>query len=338
MKFRFKPILPDLPENLKWILEGSRIYIDPAYFPFSCAEQLNVLPLLIDKILVFEPSKENLKTWNYPFEMFSSLVEEQVFVPIFLDKNDEVPYRICIYREDLMPNELFFGEYEKAIDEDLNDSTFIQIAESMNLDPDIMAFSLNWDLIVAQILKSPILTTERLGALWLYKFQKMIYEINSITKIPESVKKSNILKSFFYRTIERLPSDLTVDEILEFRSDKAAREFRNWLSNEINKIMGMSKVTEVSFDEELYRDFTDLLDAYKDRINLVSCTITAIVAAIVGILAGPLASLPPIIGPLFFPKLVKAFWKKYGPNNWIFLMLELKNKTRKFNHRLEKHK
>jgi len=328
MKFRFEPILPDLPKNLRWVFEGSRLYIDPSYSPVNHAEQLNILPLLIDNILVFEPTEENLKTWNYSFEKFSSLVEKRVFIPLFLNKEEAIPYKTCIFREDLIPNELFFGEYDKAIDADLRDSEFVRIAESQDLDSDVMAFSINWDLIVCQILRSPILTIDSLESLWRYKFQKTIYDIDAVSEIPESLKRSNVLQGFFYRSIERLPRDLSVDEILEFRSDRSATEFRKWFSNEIKKVMRMSTVTEVSIDEELLRGFNELLDKYKDKINLVSGTVTGVVAAVIGIFAGPLASLPSVGGPLVFPQIIKALWRKFGPNNWIFLMLKMKKKRR----------
>jgi len=326
MKFRFEPILPDFPENMRWIYEGSKLYLDPFYSPSCYIEQLDVLPLLIDKIIVFDPSEGNLKTWNYPFDRFSSLVEERAFIPLFLDEEQGSPFETCIFRKDLLPDESFFGEYDKAIDEDLNDAEFVRIVESLNLDLDTTAFSVNWDLIVSQVLMSPILTTDSLTVLWQYKFQKIIYDISAFSEIPESVMKSNVLRSFFYRTIERLPRDLSVDDILEFRSDRTAREFRKWFSNEINRIMTMSTVTEVSFDEELYRDFNELLGKYKDRINVVSGTVTGTVAAVVGILAGPLASLPSVGGPLILPRIIKTLWRKLGPNNWVFLMLGLKKK------------
>lgn len=324
MKFQFEPILPDVPENLRWIYEGNTLYVDPEYSPDYYIEQLDVLPLLVDKVIVFDPTRHKLRNWNYPLERFSSLVENQVFVPLFLHREEGFQYKTCISREDLLPDEFFFCEYDKAVDEDLGDAELVRIVESLGLDLHEIAFSLNWDLIVAQVFRSPILITSNLEALWQHKFRKVIYDVSAVTDIPESVKKSNVLDGFFYRTIRRLPIDLSVDEILEFRNDKSARGFRKWFGDEINKTMKMSNITDVLFDEEMYRDFNELLSTYNKKMNLASATITGIVAAVVGVLAGPLASLPSIGGPLLFPRIIKTLWKKFGPNNWIFVVLDLK--------------
>jgi len=83
-----------------------------------------------------------------------------------------------------------------------------------------------------------------------------------------------------------LPENLTIDEILAFRKDKRTKQFREWLGCQLQRLMEMKEITSINFDEEMHRDFLELLDTYKERVKRVSAVLTVLASGVAGIYNG----------------------------------------------------
>ena len=317
------------------MIEGSKVYIDPAFTKF-CSDLLDILPLIVDRIIIYNPTNRNLRLWKYPEDRFYRLVDEKLIVPLFMEpvydtnlENDKY-----LTRNELLDDYEFWYEYEKLIEEDLEDEEFKKVVQRIyrkNYDSKLfdITFSNNWNIIIMQIIESPIIMDSRFKPLLFYKFSKTLHDITNIIEIPPTVLKHTTLKRFLYCVLERLPRDLTVEEIISFRESKGAIRFRKWLEEEIIKALKAKKlIPSIRPYEEILRDFKELIDEYNKRIDTTAHVLSITLSGIVGMIGGPiggfLTAASSLAGLLIFPKLLKKLWERFSPNNWIFLLLSMK--------------
>lgn len=316
------------------LLEGSKVFVDPAYSPQFFIERLDVLPLLVDKVIVYEPSKANLKKWNYPIERFCEFVREGIFVPLFIERpiDIDVNEKQCLFRTDLLEDFVFLREYDKAVSEDLEDREFEELALDAcggnNKCVTDLVYSINWDIIVSQILETPIFINEDLKPLWKYKYEKTIRDISSITNTPELVDKSHIVKKFLLK-IGIPPMNLSIDEVKKFRKEKVATEFRRWLKEVFSRMVKEKEFRPMSPERDLLERFKELANTYSKRTQTIGETIGITLSS----LAASFAIIPPTIIPLLtvaleytFTRIIREIWKLYGPNNWVFLLLDFEKR------------
>lgn len=329
---RVQPKLPKLesyfPVEKKWIWRRDRILLDVSQSPNTLVGLFDVLPLVTDLLVVVDPSSANLKEWNYDLGRFSLLVKEKVFLPLFSSGTyTSLPY--ALRRKDLIQDPEFLAEYESVIEEDMEDDSFVQLSEAAGIDPQDAAFSLNWDLIASQLLNSPIVTSRNMRPLWEYKFRKTLRELGEARRVPLAVTKANVLRKFLYRVVESLPSNLSVTEILEFRKNHRSRNFREWFQMELSKASHAAKVTRIRFDEEIYRDFLDLVHQHESKGSKLSGTLTVVSGLLGTALAGsPAGAIPAITGPYAFPRILRRIWRKLGHNNWVFVLLDFRSRPK----------
>lgn len=319
MKLLDKQLLA-LPKAKRKILEGSRIYVDPSYAPTTMKVKLDLMAFLVDKVVIYEPTRTNLIKWNYPQARFSEFVKHRVFVPLYVENPGESDADNYLTRKEILNDPDFFPQYEEAVEDDLEDNSFIRLVRLHKRDPNDVAFNVNWDLIVAQAIGAPILTTSKLRSVWQYKIGKFMDTLEQ----PVAVRHHDVLQSFLYRALDKLPVDLTVEDILQFRREKRAMQFRNWLNSQLQEAMRARRILKTSPDEELFRSFSEVVNEYTSKTSNVSATLTAITTALVALVAPQLAPIPAISGQYVFSSLVKTVWKRFGPNNWVFMMLSVK--------------
>ena len=321
------------------LLEGSKVFVDPAYSPQFFIERLDVLPLLVDKVMVYEPSKANLKKWNYPIERFCEFVREGIFVPLFIERpiDIDVNEKQCLFRTDLLEDFVFLREYDKAVSEDLEDREFEKLAlnacgGNSKCVTDLI-YSINWDIIVSQILETPIFINEDLKPLWKYKYEKTIRDISRITNTPELVDKSHIVKKFLYLKIHRLPMNLSIDEVKEFRKEKVATEFRRWLKEVFSRMVKEEEFKQVRPERDLLERFEELANTYRRKTQITGALIGGAIGVALSSLGANFAGIPSTIIslltlplPYAFIRIIRKMWKLFGPNNWVFLLLDLEKK------------
>lgn len=335
-------ITKNLLEGKQKLLKGSKIYVDPSYSPSFFVDLIDILPFFIDKIVIYEPTDNNLDCWNYCKDRFSQFVDEGIFVPIFIDEsstNGKFSNKyIC--RKELIEESSFWRKYDGAVREDVENEDFInKVATVLGIGrkypPDFdekineLALCINWDIIVSQILKSPIFIHDKFKPLLEYKYQAIVSNFNRIYETPKEVENVEIFKKFMHRMTLSLPRDFSIDEIKEFRKERISREFRTWFEQKLNELIVVGKVSRIDLDEELQKEFYELTENYQNKINKTEVTITAAVAGLAGLYAGPAAAIPPIIGPFIFPNLITELWKNFGPNNWVFMLMDIKKNKKK---------
>jgi hypothetical protein len=314
-------------------LKGKSVFVDPCYDPSFFIPQLDVLPFLIDNVIIYNPSKRNLKRWRYKLKRFSEFVDAGIFVP--LSPEDELlidyPSEFQLTRKDIITTKKFLAEYDRAVEYDLDDEKFLKIAKSLSkrgvvTDPHDVAFSLNWDLIVTSTLGIPIIYDERQKALWNYKIGTGMGTVKKTDNITD-IKQATVVKKFFYKTIGRLPIHLSVDDILEFRKNKAAKNFRRWLRKETNIAIDAQKVTQIKIEEHLYKEYKELIDSYQKKKTKTSTAVKSVIAVIVGFIAGPAVGAASLGAEFAVPHVYRTLQSKYGHNNWALLLVKMKKNS-----------
>lgn len=320
-------------KNFK-VLEDSRIYVDPHYNPGFFVQKFDVLPFLIDHAIIYDPSKKKIERWGYNFERFLDFVEAGIIIP--LSPGDEFlkeyPEKRQIVRSEVINTNIFFADYDRAVQDDLNDPGFLKIAKSLSKgkvidDLNDVAFSLNWDLIVTSALHSPILYDDRQQTLWNYKIGTAIGlapENNNLSEIEQMI----VLQKFLYRAIGKLPIHLPVDTILDFRRDNAAINFRKWLRDQVGIAMDAKKEIQIEIDEHLFQEFKELSNSYQKKSTRLGAVATGALAVSVGLVAGPIGGVASLGGQLIFPSIIRKLQAKYSHNNWALLLVDIKKKDK----------
>jgi len=120
----------------------------------------------------------------------------------------------------------------------------------------------------------------------------------------------------------KVPQQLSMDDLIEFRKDKKAIEFRVWLNNIIQEAKSKGTNNAIDIGRELRMDFQELCKGYEDRSNLIATTISGVATTIAGIIGGPIGGLVAVPSYLISLKAVKLLWEKYGTNNWVFFFIK----------------
>lgn len=310
----------------KSTLIGSRVYVDPSYAPSEIVPHLHTLPLLVDNVVVCDPTSANLREWKYPHDRFWALVKQNVYTPLFTKSSKRINDR-GLTRRDLIPDSSFVADYENAIEDDLHDDEFLARADKCNIDHREAAFSLNWDLLISQRLKSGMLLLSRnLRGLFLYKIQKTGRTISHFT---EAEREAVNIVRFGCRIGLRSASSLPVDELIKLRKEKTAQHFRNWFGSTLGDAIAMRKITGIRPDQTLVDSYNELLNQHTQKANKVAAVSGIIVAGLAGIATGGYAAIPVgTAAELAFPRIMRFIWKKIGASNWVFLLADLKDKPR----------
>ena len=303
---------------------GSRVLVDPSLGRSNQTLEIDTLALLVDTVLVVDPTAENLADWHYEADRFEELVKAGAFLPIFTKRSMDSDGLKHLSRYDILEDSRFFATYEEMIEEDRNDPLFRRICVERSQDEDDLAFYLNWDLIMAQVLGAAVLTGSEHTAILEYKLGKLRGFTSKPSIIPEA-QDSQLIRNFFHRAISRIPMDLSIDELNEFRREKSARRFREWLGVQFHEKM-KGNLGSMSVDEALFLEFQELINLVQSRTGKVSGLVTGITAGVMGLIGGPMVMVPALAVPFVFPRVLNEIWKRVGPNNWVILMIEMKEK------------
>ncbi len=323
-----------LPQSITWLQTLSRVIVDPDLNGNDLSKTLDILLFLSDVVVVVDPTPSNLHRLHYDVRRFSQLVNNKMFLPLFSGAHNP-HYNIEIDRKDMFDDDEFWAEYEKAIESDLEDDDFCELVERLDVDPEDTAFSLNWDLINAQLLNAPIISCKSFKPLLQYKLEKSNREIG----LPGShgpATEGPVLKRFLYRALGVLPSGLEVPQLAEFRKDQRAKRFRRWFSDELDRASEASRTAQVAFDQNIYDDFVELARSYENKGSNIMTGVTGL-AGIVGsalgaVIGGPIGAAagaaPSAIGSYAFSGILKRVWERRSKHNWVFLFLDIRRKRR----------
>lgn len=330
---RVSKIVPLAPAAPPSIPATGTLLLDPSLGSRQFADIVDTLSLITDTIIIVDPSHQNLLNWKYDSRRFAKLVDHRLFLPIFPSTNDN-PFSTGISRQNLLADPDFFASYEIAIQHDLEDDIFVALAERLDLNPNDLAFNVNWDLIIAQLLGSPLMTPPPLLPVWQHKLQTSIRDLSAIATLPPEAKNAHVLTRFLHRVLNDLPSSLTTDQLLEFRKDDRSANFRKWFREQLEKGATSTHTSSLTLDDTIYRDFKNLAHAYARKAKTVSGTLTTlssiagtVIGAILGNVPGavigglaPLASYP-------FQNTLHRVWRKRSPHNWVFVLMDIRSTT-----------
>ena len=185
------------------------------------------------------------------------------------------------------------------------------------------SLAIHSDLIKTKLLDSSLLIRPDHTQLWNHIFQKYQQNVES-----SSLNYDLIQKFLNYDIV--YPKNLSIDDILEFRKDKANVYFRRWLGDSISRIRHSGAVKEL--DNVLERDFRQLLLNYEKRMdnstNLVSATLTGLGSVIADLAGAVPAAIAACVLPWFTTKLgsvlTKAYMERFSKDNWVLFFIDWK--------------
>jgi len=306
----------------KNLIESYKVYVDPFYFQNSFSDYIEPLSLLADEVFVYNPTNW-LSSENYPQSKFEDFVEDEIFIPIY---NEPPSYEVPLYltRDDIIGDGDFFYAYNEHLRDDFEDDELNRFIKTVlpnqnEYSAEDIVFSMDWDLIVSQALNANSLITSELKPLWELKFSKLFNE-----------EKTSAMRDFLVNYTLKIPKDFTIDQIKNLRKDTASKGLRKWFETTYNKISTLEYHEDVDLNgvEILLREFQEMLYAEERRTQNFSkygAAIPSILITIVGLSVDPAAS---IAGPMLNPpisSLIERMYKKFGKNNWTFLLADIKN-------------
>jgi hypothetical protein len=294
---------------------------------------LDSLTLLVDRVIVVDPTVLNLDSWRYPRGRFQRFAESGIFIPLFSRPSGGKPTYASLFRKEIMKDQFFLGDYSDAVEFDLNDADFCSLVRSKHLDPTEVAFSVNWDLILAQALQAPIVTSRKFIPVIHHKIAETA---DQFTQYLDMRSRAIVLRRFLSRLNILCPQDLDPDLVIELRKEKAAKGFRTWFCKELERAMIAKRIARVRLDEKVYESFKQLLEEQEHKTSRISNVLTGVFAGIVGLLsqsagipAGAAAVPAGAFGALAFPKILTSLWKKVGPRNWLLIMADVSRTRRR---------
>jgi hypothetical protein len=302
--------------------KGYRVYVDPFYFQDTFYDYIEPLSLLADEIFVYDPT-DWLSSENYSQSKFKDFVEEEIFIPIY---NEPPDYEVPLYltRAGIIGDGDFFYVYNEHLRDDFeNDelNRFIKtvLPNQSKYSAEDIVFSMDWDMIVSQALNANSLITSELKPLWELKFSKIFSDGKTIA-----------MRDFLINYTLKIPKDFTIDQIKNLRKDTASKGLRKWFETTYNKISTLEYHEDVDMNggEILLREFQEMLyveDRRTQNFSKYGAAISSILITIVGLSVDPAAS---IAGPMLnlpVSSLIDRIYKKFGKNNWTFLLADIKN-------------
>lgn len=309
--------------------EGSRVIVDPELLPGWGAKEIAVLPLLFDQLLLPEPSLTNLDRWGLDRKRVATLTEHGIVLPVTVANAplSIYPSDLQITRADLLPDPEFQRLYQDAVEFDLNDQELegvrMRVEEGFDraLPLDIVAFNLNWDFLVSMCLGAPVASSHLTGPLWSYKLG--LVGLASVAN-DLSADAASELESFFTTYSLRLPSSLSIDELLELRRDSVARKFRDWFSGVVALARKREQTSGIRVNEQVTREFTDLLERRSARIDRAGDAITALFAVGVGSIVGVPEGVAAVLLNPVFRRLARRAASLWGAQRWIDVVVSLR--------------
>ena len=246
-------------KKLRSFVKGSKLYFNPAYYPSNKSDLLDLSPLLVDKTLVYL-TENNFSSSD--LSKIQSFNEEGFTVPVSISKNklpSEIQTGKEILRDKLLDEALFDKNYKYGVEEDLSDeelAVFFENAGWNGVELNSFAFSSNWDLIFMQLFHAPMYASSNFGPIFDYKLNRLGKDIYQPSRIQNFAEVSNFLTEINVV----VPSKLTIDQIKEFRKDKTAIQFRNWLDNKLINVEEESGPVKV---KSLVQEFNKLSKTYE---------------------------------------------------------------------------
>ena len=309
--------------------EASRVIVDPELLPGWGATEIAVLPLLFDQLLLPEPSLTNLDRWGLDRKQVTTLTEHGIVVPVTVANTplSLYPSDLQITRADLLPDPEFQRLYQEAVDFDLTDQELegvrMRVEESFGraLPQDIVAFNFNWDFLVSMCTGAPVASSRLTGSLWTYKLSLVG---SASVENDLSADAASELERFLTNYSLRLPSSLSMDELLELRRDSVARKFRAWFSGAVALARKRELASGVSVNEQVTRDFTDLLERRSARIDRAGDAITALFAVGVGSIVGVPEGVAAVLLNPVFKRLARRAASLWGAQRWIDVVVSLR--------------
>ncbi len=294
---------------------------------------IDTAALISDRVILVNPTVANLKFWEYPLKRFNALAKENLLIGIYLSEKPK-HYEISgvhYARKDLIEDKLFFPDYDLAIELDSKDENLIELiqktySEKTSIEIEDYIYCLNWDLILAQVLNCPIISTTQQQSLWEYKVKQIFKEVSATQESLRVKDDVNLAMKIILDTTKQLPSDLTEEQILTFRRNSASKNFREWFGTELSKALVAESITGISHEEQIHQRFDELVSSHKDSLMLRTI-VSSIGVAVINLLGfSPLTPVVPIAVNYGLPKLLRSIWKKYSKNNWVFFLLDMKKK------------
>lgn len=195
--------------------------------------------------------------------------------------------------------------------------------------------------LLSDKLKSYELVAENHQAAWKYLTQTTVVEElqrvgKAESKITELLKKSENIRAIITFMEEQdlyLPKNMTVNEIVKFREEGAAEEFRKFLGSAYETAQGRY---DFEFREQLLIDFNKLSKDYKKEREIRSVTLSSLLAStIVGLatLQDPALGASAAAGiALSWNTIKKKLQSEYdaiigenfSPYSWVFHFLKIR--------------
>ncbi|MDI6592018.1 MAG: hypothetical protein QME61_03745 [Patescibacteria group bacterium] len=195
--------------------------------------------------------------------------------------------------------------------------------------------------LLSDKLQSYELVAENHQAAWKYLAQTTAVEElqrvgRSESKITELLKKSKNIQAIITFMEEQdlyLPKNMTVNEIVKFREEGAAEEFRKFLENAYESAQGRY---DFEFKEQLLIDFNKLSKNYKRKREIVSVTLLSLLTGtIVGLAtlrnpalgrcaAAGIAGSWRIITKELQGVYNEIIGRKFSPYSWVFHLLKIR--------------
>jgi|GEM_PF-5219900 len=334
-------------------------YNNPGYrYAEECAQKINLLPLIYDKILI-EISKPIA---GFPETRFRELVENGVFVGIiygltsnkFEDSQILRKYEKVDYFGINLDDELGM-KLGKEFDIDESDEEFLQMivlqvlhdSERHLTSGEIgkaahsVIIGISCDIIASKYLDLPLFAKSDQSSLWRYRIKRINNEIDVFNNEFQHriLHQNNTVEAlnYFLRDLNIFyPSNLNIDQIIEFRKDKARNNFKNWINSYTNKISREAELDDCRIVAgEMAGDFNELsrsiCDEMKDRSCLLNASLTGMATALTGIINPILAIPTSMLAPFMLNKptlfLFSELMKKYSDRNWVVYFTEFKEKA-----------
>lgn len=313
--------------KIKKSLSTHHAYFDPD-FNANLEESIRILPLLIDQTLIY--LNKNNPLHSSLIKSCNDLINENIFTPVSICENnlpDSLISPNCIFRDRFLDEALFTIEYEELIQKDYEDEKLKLLFETSKLNKEPhpsfnkTVFSLNWDIIFSQIIGTPLILDSKLHQIFSYKCSELMGAC-----YPQSLNYLLKIKNFIGKINPVFPAGLDIDKIRQFRKERVAITFRNWLEENIANVYLNQEYGEILVDDYLVKEFNKMSASYADKANLISYSISGALASVIGGLTTKSVIGTAVIGTLGttvgypFSKLLKKFWERNGPNPWVFLL------------------
>jgi hypothetical protein len=310
----------------------SRILFDPELLSSTDVVQLDVLPLFFDRVLVPDPTGANLNRWGLDPVRLGLLADADIATPIATGSSPLTEFLESrqLARKDILPDEEFYVLYERAVGEDQRDPRLeglcSELSELMKREVtvDSLAFNANWDFLVSMALSAPIASSSSSRRLWEYKLS-LIGEPpppNAPTKETSAEAAVSFLKEYTLK----VPSQLTIDDLKNLRSEKVAHDFRTWFSETLFRARTADRIGGIDIAKSIVKEFDELLKQYETRKGYAIAFGQAVVAVGLSALIGPLGGVLSVGSLPAWKILVSKAAVRWGSQRWVGIMTDFKRR------------